>query len=121
VTVDGTTIFSQNFRAGGSGFNPGEPIALVRSVQLGGNLGTDPWWTDGAFHMGLLPEFNNIPHSAGTLTIEFTSGLNTPGNDESYAIDNLSISLSGVPEPSAFALAAFGLLGLAFFVRRRKR
>ena len=111
VTVDGEVIFSEHI---GSTYVPAEPITLVRGKQLGGNLGEESWLVDDAYRMGLLPEFSNIAHTADTLTIVFSSGLSTPGSDESYAIDNLTIAL-GVPEPSTslllLLLAGMGLIG----------
>lgn len=116
VKIDGQTIFSQAFLGS---FAPGAPIELVRNVQLGGNLGADPWWRDSAFHLGLLPAFSNIPHSASTMTIEFSAGVNQDFTDESYAIDNLTVSF-GVPEPSALLLALAGLLPVVGVCLRRR-
>lgn len=47
--------------------------------------------------MGLDAALQGIPHTANSVTIEFTSGLSTPGNDESYAFDNVEVDFRGVP------------------------
>lgn len=43
VKVDGTTVYSRKYGSAG-GWNPGEPVLIVRQTQLGYNTGTDPWW-----------------------------------------------------------------------------
>ena len=45
---------------------------------------------------------------------------NDLGNDHGLAIDNLSFSVSAVPEPGNWALLSAGLAMMAFIVRRRR-
>ena len=46
--------------------------------------------------------------------------LNDTGNDHGLAIDNLSFSVTAVPEPSSYALFAAGIAALGFVARRRR-
>jgi hypothetical protein len=68
--------------------------------------------------MGADPVFSSIPHSASSVTITFL--MQGPGNqnldDESWAIDNLRVSVNALPEADTIALLAAG--GLALAARR---
>jgi hypothetical protein len=46
--------------------------------------------------------------------------VNDPGSDHALAIDNLSFSVTPVPEPGSYALMAAGLAAIGLFVRRRR-
>lgn len=89
VTVDGNTIFSEAFGYNGPVFEPPPGVLLEESASLGFN----PDFDDAAYDMDLYPAFNEIPHSASTLTVEwFAEGDGWQGgDDESWAIDNLEI------------------------------
>ncbi len=100
VRVDGTTVFSEVFalRSGSTDYNP------PAGVYLGDVHASNPLWGSwlwcSGYDMGLEPSFLGIPHSASTLTVEFFgSGPNysQDSRDESWAIDNLQVSLT-VPE-----------------------
>ena len=69
-------------------------------------------YNDSAYDLGLDTAFQNIPHTGDTLTVEwFADGAGWQGinalfgntHDESWAIDNVSITLNGasVPLPPA--------------------
>ncbi len=59
------------------------------------------------------------PWAAGdTLWLRW-SDLNDVGNDHGLGIDNVSVSVSVVPEPQAWALMLAGLASLGFIARRR--
>jgi len=120
VSVDGTTIFFESFGFSPPVFIPPPGVLLVEGIPLGFN----PNFDDAAYNMGLLPAFNNIAHTASTLTIEMTaSGTGFQGgDDESWAMDNFEIILNDVdpiPEPSTLLLLASGLAGLAAWRRRK--
>ncbi len=53
-----------------------------------------------------------------TLWLRWTE-LNDPGNDHGLAIDNLSFSVTAVPEPGTYAMLLSGLLAIGAYVRRR--
>lgn len=59
------------------------------------------------------------PWAAGTTLWLRWADLNDVGNDHGLAIDNLSFSVSAVPEPSAWALMLAGVATLGFVARRR--
>lgn len=46
--------------------------------------------------------------------------LNDTGNDHGLAIDNLSLSVTAVPEPGTLAMWMAGLAGLGYVARRRR-
>ena len=94
VSVDGTTIFGEAFENSNCGvqtYNPPAGVELARRADLGFSQGF--YWNDSAYDMGLDPTFQNIPHTASTLTIEwFSSGGGWQGGtDESWALDNVQV------------------------------
>ncbi len=69
---------------------------------------------DSAWDLSLDPVFQNIPHTASTLTIDiFADGAGFQGGaNESFGIDNLNVVLNGVPV-IATAVSNDTLLGSA--------
>jgi arylsulfatase A-like enzyme len=92
-------------------------LAADGTTQLGSILLAGPNAAGRGNVTGLFEQNASGDLITGTRFIEFV--LSTNGND-GYA-DNLSFTLSAVPEPSTFVLAALGILGLLGFGRRRKR
>ena len=101
VKVDGVSIFQQSFANG----TPDEiqsytGVALARQIDLGfsdpGAVFPNSPYTDSAYNLGTDPSFQNIPHTASSVTITFQ--IEGPGiqelSDELWAIDNLSVSVS---------------------------
>lgn len=97
VTVDGTVVFRESFANATdqqvqSYVGPDAGV-LARRVDLGFQ-GPGGFYTDSAYDMSLEPKFQNIAHTASSVTIEFTiegEGTQTL-DDESWAIDNLRIT-----------------------------
>ncbi len=112
VTVDGGSVFQENF-----GSYSGSPFVS------GSDLYNNPQWEDSAYHISL----SGIAHSATTLTISwFANGAGWQGGmDESFAIDNIVLSVDNgstpVPEPATMLLFGTGLAGLIGSRIRRKK
>jgi hypothetical protein len=105
VSVDGSRVFSEVFENSGGGIQsyvPPPGVLLARKESLGFTP-TDTYYADSAYNMGLDPVFQNIPHTAGTLTIKWFAGGRVwqGGDDESWAIDNVEVILNGVVVPVA--------------------
>lgn len=109
ISVDDVSVFQATF-ANTSGSNSYGPL-LVDNAGLGFSS-----YLDDAADLSTEALLHNIPHTASTVVIKFyASGAGWQGgSDESWAIDNLSVTV--VPAPGA---AAMGLLGLAALRRRR--
>lgn len=111
VRVDGTLVLSVTAaNQSGSNTYAGNQIAPLAAYGFGP-------FNDRAFDMSTEAALNNIPHTASSVTIEFTAaGAGWQGGlDESWAIDNLGVSV--VPAPGAAGVLALGALGVA---RRRR-
>lgn len=111
VTVDGTSIYSETFTNFPS-FDT-QTASTANRVIAPSKLGFNSSYADSGYDMGQLAAFQNIPHTASTLTVEwFASGPNWGGGlDESFALDNVQVTVntSSVPEPGTTALLAIGL------------
>ena len=98
VRVDGNSVFRQafdnqtNFTTQTYIPPPGVLLTPLPLTDRGFTGVTDSGW-----NMGLDPTFDNIPHSASTLTIEFfADGTGFEGGDnESWGIDNVEVLLNG--------------------------
>src|SRR5688572_5842 len=120
VAVNGTTIFSHSF----DNFVPSDqtytraPIAPRQDRFFAGGQA----WPDAAYDMGAEPLFQSIAHTSSTLTVEWwASGAGWTGNtDESWAIENLTVSTNAIPEPQTYLLLLAGLGLLGFAARGKK-
>ncbi|MFM9962945.1 MAG: Calx-beta domain-containing protein [Planctomycetaceae bacterium] len=108
VRVDGVRVFRGNFdNLGLTGANQGyvPPAGVQLSTRPFTDLGfpgpvpSSANTRDSAWNLGLDPVFQNIPHTASTLTIDFfADGAGFEGGtSESWGIDNLRVTLNGVP------------------------
>lgn len=139
VAIDGVKVFSNTF-----GFRtimqvPGYVQSYMppagglltgtggNATNLGGNLA----YPDSAYDMGKDPLFQSIAHTGSSLSISFwADGPGWQGGqDESWAIDNLRVSLlqtdtappsaNPIPEPGTLLLSSAAFLGM--ILRRRPR
>ena len=95
---------------------PGGFIPTDGGTGFGDRIGQGN--NDGAYDLSLEPSLSNIPHTAGTLTIEFfPSGSGWQYlPDEGIGIENLRVTL--IPEPTTIGLVTTA--GLVFLARRRR-
>jgi len=103
VSINGNTIFSEAFNNDDTGDQTYVPPT---GVFLGkGQFAFNGGYTDSAYNLGLDPKFNNIPHTSSTLTIQwYADGAGWEGGDnESWAIDNVSVILNSnsIPIPQS--------------------
>ncbi len=126
VTLDGTTIFRESFANALASqiqsYVPPAGVQLARRVDLGFGGPGDPY-TDSAYYLGADPVFKNIAHTGAmaTFTFQIEGVGNQDINDESWAMDNLKVSVTPVPEPETYAmlLAGLGLLFAAAQLRKQ--
>ncbi len=121
VEVDGQLLFSHWFQlaTGDASDYIAPPGGLLSSgSELGWSAGG--WYgRDRAYDLSLEPAFIDIPHTAGTLTVVFRLGAVSGGAaanwqgemDESWAIDNLKVSVSGGASPAPVPAVDAALLG----------
>ncbi|HEX5131481.1 MAG TPA: T9SS type A sorting domain-containing protein [Candidatus Krumholzibacteria bacterium] len=121
ISVDGVEVFSNWFQlaTGDASSYVAPPGGLLSSgVELGFSLGS--WYArDRAYDMSVDPVFNDIPHTADSLTVAWYLGAVSGsaaqnwqgGTDESWAIDNVRVDVSSVttgigdtPAPAALTL-----------------
>lgn len=125
IQIDGGAPIQMSFDfrdPADQGFIP----AGATQLSYGAHLGFSGNWEDGAYDMGTAGVFS-FPHSASTLTVSFfaSGGGFQGGADESWGIDNLSVSIDarrGVPETGSTLLMLFsGLIGTLALKRRFAR
>ncbi len=138
IVFDGTTLFSESFANALptqiQSYVPPPGVELARHASLGftpGGSATSCCYSDSAYNLGADPRFANFAHTASTVKIEFFmfGEGNQSLDDESWAMDNLTVSVrtvadpgpgGDVPEPGSLALLGLGLSSLAL-LRRRSR
>lgn len=127
IVFDGVTLFSESFANATpnqiQSYAPPPGVELARHVDLGFS-GPGSFYTDSAYDFGADPRFANFAHTGSTATIDFF--IFGPGNqdinDESWAMDNLRVSVTTrgetVPEPASVALFGIALACLRFSRRK---
>lgn len=105
IDLDGVTIFRESFAnatpAQLQSYVPPVPaVVLARHVDLGFS-GPGSYYTDSAYDMGLDPRFDDLPHTASSATLTFQlegAGVQDLA-DESWAIDNVRVTIGTTPRP----------------------
>jgi hypothetical protein len=131
IVFDGTTLFSESFAnalpSQIQSYVPPAGVELARHADLGFS-GPGGFYTDSAYNLGADARFANFAHTASTAQIDFF--IFGPGNqdlsDESWAMDNLTVSVTtrgnpatgAVPEPSTYGLLGVLALGAISVLRR---
>ncbi|HEY0585330.1 MAG TPA: PEP-CTERM sorting domain-containing protein [Pseudoduganella sp.] len=118
IRIDGNLLYQQNFDTFGAAASGSNLTLLANHTHLGFS-----GWEDQAYDMS----FNLGNLAAGAHTIEFFASGNVwqAGDDESWAIDNVSVEgkraapPADVPEPVSGALLLGGLGAMALARRRR--
>ncbi|RQO63331.1 PEP-CTERM sorting domain-containing protein [Paucibacter sp. KBW04] len=125
ITLDGQTLFRESFANADpnqvQSYVPPPGVELARHQDLGFG-GPGGFYTDSAYNLAADPRFMHIAHSASTATFSFLiegQGIQ-PLSDESWAMDNLIVSVNAVPEPASAGLLALGLLCLTRLRKTRQ-
>ena len=98
IKLDGVTIFRESLANALTSqiqsYIPAPGAELARRQNLGFSVGS--YYQDSAYHFGLEPRLQNIPHSSPTLILEFIiEGVGAQDlNDESWAVDNLTLTVT---------------------------
>ena len=104
ITLDTNVVFRESF-ANASPNQVQSYVAppggeLARHVDLGFS-GPGGYYTDSAYDFGVDSRFQNLEHTNSTATLTFQmegSGVQDI-NDESWAMDNLAVTVTDVPPP----------------------
>jgi PEP-CTERM motif len=132
IVFDGNVLFSESFANATptqiQSYVPPPGVELARHQDLGFS-GPGEFYTDSAYNLGADPRFANFAHTGSTATIQlfiFGEG-NQSLDDESWAMDNLRVSVTtvqgqAVPEPASLTLLGTALAAAAGRrLRRRKK
>jgi hypothetical protein len=126
ITLDGATIFRESFAnalpSQIQSYVPAAGVELARHVDLGFG-GPGSYYTDSAYHLGADPALHHLAHTGAVATFTFQiegEGIQSL-DDESWAMDNLRVSVSAVPEPEVVWLTGAGLLALWAHRSRQNR
>lgn len=130
ITLDSTQIFRESFANATptqiQSYVPPPGVELARHLDLGfTGPGAGSFYTDSAYNFAADPQFANIAHSGSSATFTFViEGVGVQSlTDESWAMDNLTVSVNGgvapVPEPQTYALMLAGLGIVGWAARRR--
>lgn len=103
-----TTVAS--WTAPGGSFNYASPVATATAAAVDGNVAGKV--------AGLGGSVSTSWAAGDTLWVRWIEN-NDAGNDHGLAIDNVSFSVTAVPEPGSVALLLAGLAAVGFVARRR--
>lgn len=105
ISVDGALLFNHRFQLATGDTTSYHPAPAGAILSMGVDLGFSGccyYNRDRAYDLGVEPAFLDIPHTADSVQVEWTiSAVSGPaadqwqgGNDESWAIDALSVEVS---------------------------
>lgn len=117
--IDGTLVASYTYNNASGGVTAiGGGTLVAAYTQFDGNVFYSDTVVDMSADPGLV-----FAHTGSTLKIGFQAGGAgwQGGSDEAWGIDNLTVSVSAVPEPASVALMLAGLAVTAGAARRRHR
>jgi hypothetical protein len=104
VTLDANVVFRESFANATDtqiqSYVPPPGAQLARRVDLGFS-GPGGFYTDSAYNFDLDPRFHNLPHTNSVAVLTFIiegEGIQDL-NDESWAMDNLGVSVSQLSQP----------------------
>ena len=131
IVFDGAILFSESFAnalpSQEQSYVSPAGVELARHQNLG-FTGPDGPYTDSAYNLGADPRFANFAHTGSTATIQFFifGEGNQSLDDESWAMDNLRVSVTtvqpqAVPEPASLTLLGGALVAAAGRRLRRRR
>lgn len=125
VSVDGQMLFNHWFQlaTGDTSDYPPPPGALLSAGTNLGFTNSGYHYRDRAYDLSVEPAFQNIPHTADSLVVNWYLGAVSgsaasqwqAGADESWAIDNVRVTLhgttgaDGATPPARLALASAGV------------
>lgn len=127
VLVDGNLVFSHWFQLAtgdASSYVPAPSALLSSGSNLGFTNGT--WYQrDRAYDLSVEPALQGIPHTSSSAEIVWRiSAVSGPaatqwqgGTDESWAIENVAVAVSGVAAVDDVSAPPFGLTAVASPVR----
>ncbi len=102
IKLDGVTLFRESLANAVESevqtYVPAPGAELARHQDLGFS-GPGGYYTDSAYNFAVEPRLREIPHTLSTLTLEYViegEGIQDL-DDESWAIDNLTVSVASGP------------------------
>ncbi len=112
IKLDGVTLFRESLANAVESqiqtYVPAPAAQLARWLDLGFS-GPGSFYRDSAYDFGLEPRLRSIPHISSTLTLEFVvEGVGIQDlNDESWAMDNLSVTVTNAAVPQEPVLSNY--------------
>lgn len=128
VEIDGTQVLYTNFAQyvgrntqaypnNGGALGDGGTFAPKTGAYAQNHLGYGTGnFGDSTYRISLT-----LAHDAPYATVRFTSLQSQSLSDESWGLDNVSVSITPVPEPSAWAMLAGGLGLIGTLAARRRQ
>jgi hypothetical protein len=119
VTVDGKSIFQETYANASGTVSYADPDSTLVAQGDLGFISTNAFFTNDRAYDSSIDSSFFVAHSGNTLTIEwFASGSGWQGPaDESWGMDNLTVTIVPIPATVWLFGSALGLVG---WLRRRR-